>query len=42
MKVQRPGIQATVEQDLDIVLRIAAKLESRTRWARTYGLVALS
>ena len=42
VKVQRPGIRATVEQDLDIVLRIAAKLESRTRWARTYGLVALS
>ena len=42
VKVQRPGIQATVEQDLDIVQRIAAKLESRTRWARTYGLVALS
>ena len=42
VKVQRPGIRATVEQDLDIVQRIAAKLESRTRWARTYGLVALS
>jgi ubiquinone biosynthesis protein len=42
VKVQRPGIRATVEQDLDIVMRIAAKLESRTRWARTYGLVALS
>jgi ubiquinone biosynthesis protein len=42
VKVQRPGIRSTVEQDLDIVLRIAVKLESRTRWARTYGLVALS
>ena len=42
MKVQRPGIRATVEQDLDIVLRLAAKLESRTRWARTYGLVTLA
>jgi ubiquinone biosynthesis protein len=42
VKVQRPGIRSTVEQDLDIVLRIAVKLESRTRWARTYGLVALA
>ena len=42
VKVQRPGIRATVEQDLDILMGIAAKLESRTRWARTYGLVALS
>ena len=42
VKVQRPGIRATVEQDLDIVLRLAGKLESRTRWARTYGLVTLA
>jgi ubiquinone biosynthesis protein len=42
VKVQRPGIRATVEQDLDILMGLAAKLESRTRWARTYGLVALS
>jgi ubiquinone biosynthesis protein len=42
VKVQRPGIRATVEQDLDILMSIAAKLESRARWARTYGLVALS
>jgi ubiquinone biosynthesis protein len=42
VKVQRPGIRSTVEQDLDILMSIAAKLESRTRWARTYGLVALS
>jgi ubiquinone biosynthesis protein len=42
VKVQRPGIRATVEQDLDIVLRMAARLESRTRWGRTYGVVALA
>ena len=42
VKVQRPGIRATVEQDLDILLRLAARLESRTRWARTYGVVALA
>ena len=42
VKVQRPGIRSTVEQDLDIMLRMAARLESRTRWARTYGVVALA
>jgi len=42
VKVQRPGIRATVEQDLDILQRMAARLESRTRWARTYGVVALA
>ena len=42
VKVQRPGIRATVDQDLDILQRMAAKLESRTRWGRTYGVVALA
>ena len=42
VKVQRPGIRATVEQDLDIVLRLAARLERRTRWGRTYGVAALA
>jgi ubiquinone biosynthesis protein len=42
VKVQRPGLRATVEQDLDIVLRMAARLESRTRWGRTYGVAALA
>jgi ubiquinone biosynthesis protein len=33
VKVQRPGIRATVEQDLDILLRLAVRLEDRARWA---------
>ena len=37
VKVQRPGIRATVEQDLDILLRLAARLEDRARWARAIG-----
>jgi ubiquinone biosynthesis protein len=37
VKVQRPGIQATVERDLDIVARLARSLEARTRWARSIG-----
>jgi ubiquinone biosynthesis protein len=37
VKVQRPGIQATVERDLDIVARLASSLQARTRWARAIG-----
>ncbi|QYC41099.1 putative protein kinase UbiB [Nonomuraea coxensis DSM 45129] len=38
VKVRRPGIGAVVAQDLDIVRRLAATLESRTRWGRSLGL----
>ncbi|WP_043639203.1 ABC1 kinase family protein [Nonomuraea candida] len=38
VKVQRPGIGSTVARDLDIVRRLAATLESRTRWGRSLGL----
>jgi ubiquinone biosynthesis protein len=37
VKVQRPGIRAVVERDLDIVARLARSLERRTRWARAIG-----
>jgi ubiquinone biosynthesis protein len=37
VKVQRPGIRAVVERDLDIVVRLARSLEGRTRWARSIG-----
>jgi ubiquinone biosynthesis protein len=37
VKVQRPGIRAMVERDLDIVARLARSLEARTRWARAIG-----
>ena len=42
VKVQRPGIRATVEQDLDILLRLAAQLEDRTHWARAIGTVGVA
>jgi len=42
VKVQRPGIRATVEQDLDILLRLAVRLERRARWARAVGAVGLA
>jgi len=41
IKVERPGIKATVEQDLDILLRLAVRLEDRARWARAVGVVAV-
>jgi ubiquinone biosynthesis protein len=42
VKVQRPGIRAVVERDLDIVRRLAATLHARTRWGRAAGLVDLA
>ncbi|MER5324042.1 ABC1 kinase family protein [Streptosporangium roseum] len=42
VKVQRPGIAAVVEQDLDIVARLARTLERRTRWGRAFGVGDLS
>ena len=42
VKIQRPGIRATVEQDLDILQRLAAKLEKRAQWARAVGAVGVA
>ena len=42
VKVQRPGIRATVEQDLDILQRMAVRLERRARWARAVGAAGLA
>jgi ubiquinone biosynthesis protein len=42
VKVQRPGITAVVDRDLDIVLRVAASLERRAAWARDLGAVELA
>ena len=42
VKVQRPGIRSTVEQDLDILLRLADTLEDRTRWARAVGTAGVA
>lgn len=38
VKVQRPGIGRVVAKDLDIVRRLAATLETRTRWGSTLGM----
>jgi ubiquinone biosynthesis protein len=42
VKVQRPGIRATVEQDLDILQRMAVGLEDRARWARAVGTAGVA
>lgn len=42
VKIQRPGVRQTVEQDLDIVARIARTLEFRMAWARGLGVVTLA
>jgi ubiquinone biosynthesis protein len=42
VKVQRPGIRAVVERDLDIMYRLARTLEERTKWARRLGVTALA
>ncbi|MFB9903712.1 ABC1 kinase family protein [Allokutzneria oryzae] len=42
VKVQRPGIRAEVERDVDIVNRLAVTLEQRTRWGRSLGLRELA
>jgi len=42
VKIQRPGIRAAVEQDLDILLRLAGTLEDRARWARAVGTAGVA
>jgi ubiquinone biosynthesis protein len=42
VKVQRPGIQDTVETDLDLFLRQARFLERRSETMRDYNLVAIT
>jgi ubiquinone biosynthesis protein len=41
VKVQRPGIRESMERDLDILDRLAERLDRRTAWARQLGLKEL-
>jgi len=41
VKVQRPGVRESVEQDLDILARLTDRLDRRTTWARSLGLKEL-
>jgi ubiquinone biosynthesis protein len=42
VKVQRPGIDESVERDIDVLLELARTAEARTSWARTYGVLPLA
>jgi ubiquinone biosynthesis protein len=42
VKVQRPGIAAVVDRDLDILQRLARTLEGRTDWGRSLGVRELA
>jgi ubiquinone biosynthesis protein len=42
VKIQRPGIRAVVERDLDIVGRLARTRHDRAGWARAFGVVELA
>jgi ubiquinone biosynthesis protein len=41
VKVQRPGVRESIEQDLDILARLTNRLDRRTTWARSLGLKEL-
>jgi ubiquinone biosynthesis protein len=41
VKVQRPGVREAMERDLDIVLRLARRLQRRAAWAKAIGLLDL-
>jgi ubiquinone biosynthesis protein len=41
VKVQRPGVAESVLRDLDILRRLADRLDRRTTWARSIGLKEL-
>lgn len=42
VKMQRPGIEALVEGDLDILLRLARLVESGTAWGREFRVLDLA
>ena len=42
LKVQRPGAAAQVAADVDIIVRLATRLEERTSWGRDFGAVTLA
>ncbi len=42
LKVLRPGLASLVERDLDIIGRLARRMEARAPWARSLGVVTLA
>jgi ubiquinone biosynthesis protein len=42
VKVRRPDVRALAERDLDIIARLARRMELRADWARTLGVAKLA
>ena len=42
VKVLRPGVTSLVDRDLDIIGRLARRLQARAPWARALGVVTLA
>ncbi len=42
VKIQKPKAQAQVTADLDIVMRLARRLETSTQWGRNLGVVGMA
>ena len=42
LKVQRPGAGAQVAADVDIIVRLAQRIENQTSWGRDFGVVNLA
>jgi ubiquinone biosynthesis protein len=42
VKVRRPGVDSVARRDLDIVLRLASRLQRSTGWGRAVGAVTLA
>jgi len=42
LKVQRPAAAAQVAADIDIIVRLAQRIENQTSWGRDFGVVALA
>ena len=42
VKVQRPGVASLVARDLDIIGRLARRMQARAPWARALGVVTLA
>lgn len=42
VKIQRPDIEDRVERDLDVILRLARRLEATTAWGRRVGVADMA
>jgi ubiquinone biosynthesis protein len=42
VKIQRPDVEESVQRDLDIIMRLATRLERTSAWGRTAGVTDLA